>query len=85
MRLNIVLGLSALVPLASSAATATNIGVNRRYVGERDGVLHNVFEDSATGVKTSFVNNSGICETTPGVNHYSGYISTSPSDNMWFW
>ena len=41
----------------------------------RDGVEHTVFEHEATGAKIDFVTNSGICETTPGVNQYSGYLS----------
>ncbi len=85
MRLNSLLGISALVPSASLAATVPARGANRHYIEERDGVLHNVFQDSVSGMRTSFVNNSGICETTPGVNHYSGYISPTPDDNIWFW
>ncbi|KAI9146889.1 Mutanase [Paramyrothecium foliicola] len=27
----------------------------------------------------------GVCETTPGVNSYSGYISTDTNTNMFFW
>ena len=27
----------------------------------------------------------GVCETTPGVNSYSGYISLNQSTNMFFW
>lgn len=40
-----------------------------------DGVEHTIFEHEATGAKLDFVTNSGICETTPGVNQYSGYLS----------
>ena len=32
-----------------------------------------------------FVTNSGVCETTPGVNQYSGYLSIGSNQNMWFW
>lgn len=47
----------------------------KRSVYERDGVNRTVFEHEATGAKIDFVTNSGICETTPGVNQYSGYLS----------
>jgi hypothetical protein len=47
----------------------------KRYVVERDGVDHHVFEHDPTGSKIDVVKNSGICETTPGVNQYSGYFS----------
>jgi hypothetical protein len=47
----------------------------RSYIEKRDGVDHHVFEHEATGSIIDFVKNSGICETTPGVNQYSGYFS----------
>lgn len=47
----------------------------KRSFYERDGVKRTVFEHDATGAKIDFVTNSGICETTPGVNQYSGYLS----------
>lgn len=52
---------------------------------KRDGITYNVFEHRATGSKLEFVKNSGICETTPGVNQYSGYLSVGENMNMWFW
>jgi carboxypeptidase D len=72
----------------------------RHYTEKRDGVVHTIFEDDATGGTMDFVTNSGICETTPGVNQYSGYFSvgsmasfhymeqwlTNPENqSMWFW
>ena len=51
----------------------------------KDGVTYTVFEHAATGAKMEFVKNSGICETTPGVNQYSGYLSVGSNMNMWFW
>ncbi|EJD46912.1 alpha/beta-hydrolase [Auricularia subglabra TFB-10046 SS5] len=32
-----------------------------------------------------FVENSGICETTPGVYQASGYVDLSEDMSMWFW
>ncbi|KAI9567731.1 Alpha/Beta hydrolase protein [Boletus coccyginus] len=32
-----------------------------------------------------YVPNSGICETTPGVAQYSGYIDVGTNMSMWFW
>ncbi|OBZ76469.1 Carboxypeptidase S1 [Grifola frondosa] len=37
------------------------------------------------GVKLSSVRNSGVCETTPGVNQISGYINVGANMSMWFW
>lgn len=47
----------------------------KRSIEVRDGVTHTVFEHQATGAKIDYVTNSGVCETTPGVNQYSGYLS----------
>ncbi|KAL9105180.1 MAG: hypothetical protein Q9187_008779, partial [Circinaria calcarea] len=58
---------------------------DKRSFVERDGVNFTVFEHAATGAKMQFVTNSGICETTPGVNQYSGYLSVGNNMNMWFW
>ena len=86
MRLNVLLGLSATLCYSASAATISTPRASARYATEeRDGVVHNVWEDPASGASMSFVNNSGICETTPGVNQYAGYISTNAEDHMWFW
>lgn len=40
---------------------------------ERHGLT--VFKHAATDSKLEYVTNSGICETTPGVGQYSGYLS----------
>jgi carboxypeptidase C (cathepsin A) len=48
-------------------------------------VVYNVYHHAATRSKLSFVKNSGICETTPGVNQYSGYLSVGEDANMFFW
>ncbi|KAL9124230.1 MAG: hypothetical protein Q9217_006420 [Psora testacea] len=58
---------------------------DKRSFVERDGTNFTVFEHAATGAKMDFVTNSGICETTKGVNQYSGYLSVGPNMNMWFW
>lgn len=35
--------------------------------------------------KLRYVENSGVCETTPGVYSASGYADLSPTEHMWFW
>jgi carboxypeptidase C (cathepsin A) len=44
-----------------------------------------VFEHAQTGSSLRFVQNSGVCETTPNVQQYSGYLSVGANMNMWFW
>ena len=71
-----MLGISSLLTLALATFTiASPSHVNRRSFEVRDGVNYTVFEHAATSSKLSFVTNSGVCETTPGVNQYSGYFS----------
>jgi len=36
-----------------------------------------------TGIR--YVKNSGVCETTPGVEQISGYIDVGTNMSMWFW
>lgn len=42
---------------------------------------------SSQGAKIRFKQpgKTGICETTPGVDDYSGYISLNEKTNMFFW
>ncbi|KAF2734505.1 putative carboxypeptidase S1 [Polyplosphaeria fusca] len=77
--------LTAAVAFATAVFAAPTITHDKRSMVERDGVVYNVFEHAATGARIEFVNNSGICETTPGVNQYSGYLSVGTNMNMWFW
>ncbi|CAE6425046.1 hypothetical protein ACGC1H_004823 [Rhizoctonia solani] len=35
--------------------------------------------------KLRYKENTGICETTPGVDQASGYADLTPSQSMWFW
>jgi carboxypeptidase C (cathepsin A) len=90
MRLSIeyLLAIAAL-PAFASAAPAQGDGPehleSKRSSYTDNGVQHTVFEHEATGAKIDFVTNSGICETTPGVNQYSGYLSVGSNENMWFW
>jgi hypothetical protein len=46
-----------------------------KSLGKRHGAKHTIVKHNATGSEFDFVTNSGICETTPGVNQYSGYFS----------
>ena len=69
-------GISSLLTLAlATFAISSPALVDRRSFEVKDGVNYTVFEHAATGSKISFVTNSGVCETTPGVNQYSGYFS----------
>ncbi|CEI60066.1 unnamed protein product [Fusarium venenatum] len=49
------------------------------------GINRTVFKHAATKSSLEYVTNSRICETTPGVNQYSGYLDYSQNASMWFW
>ena len=69
-------GVSILLTLALATFTIASPSlVDKRSFEVRNGVNHTVFEHRTTGSNLSFVTNSGVCETTPGVNQYSGYFS----------
>ncbi|KAJ3560892.1 hypothetical protein NP233_g10540 [Leucocoprinus birnbaumii] len=40
---------------------------------------------ATTPGKLRFVQNSGVCETTPGVNQASGYGDLTATESIWFW
>ena len=77
--------IAALLSLTSVTLATPAPKVDKRSFVERDGQNFTVFEHAATGAKMEFVTNSGICETTKGVNQYSGYLSVGTNENMWFW
>ncbi|KAK8116976.1 uncharacterized protein PG998_005257 [Apiospora kogelbergensis] len=84
---SLALGLLAIFVTISAAipGSTSTAHLNKEYTEEHNGVQYTVFEHANTGAKMSYVNNSGICETTQGVNQYSGYISIGNNMNMFFW
>ncbi|KAF2258268.1 putative carboxypeptidase S1 [Lojkania enalia] len=77
--------LATAAAVISATVAAPAIKHDKRSVVERAGLVYNVFEHAATGARIEYVNNSGICETTPGVKQYSGYLSVGDNMNMFFW
>ncbi|RDX52337.1 alpha/beta-hydrolase [Lentinus brumalis] len=47
------------------------------YVEFQSSIMHDT--------KVRYVRNSGVCETTPGVNQWSGYLDIGANKSMWFW
>ncbi|KAI3394111.1 hypothetical protein diail_3235 [Diaporthe ilicicola] len=79
-----LLGLSSLAAAAPGSKASTS-KFDKRYVEERDGVTYNVFKRAGETASLSYVKNSGICETTPGVDQYSGYLDVGTDMHMWYW
>ncbi|KAJ7253703.1 alpha/beta-hydrolase [Mycena haematopus] len=46
---------------------------------------HTFNSAAVTDSGLTYVKNSGICETTPGVGQISGYINIAQNASMWFW
>lgn len=72
---------STLCLSASAAPTSSKIETRQEM---KNGINYNVFEHRDTGATLSYVKNSGICETTPGVNQYSGYLSVGKYSSTLF-
>ncbi|ESK90545.1 carboxypeptidase s1 [Moniliophthora roreri MCA 2997] len=70
--------------LATTFTYGTPISSSERPVLERRGPL--TFDSQLIpDVKLRYVANSGVCETTPGVQQLSGYIEIGTNMSMWFW
>ncbi|KAK8140802.1 hypothetical protein G3M48_001833, partial [Beauveria asiatica] len=78
-------GQLVLIALAGLGAALPQDGTNKQYKRTEHDVEYNVFEHAATGTSLKYVSNSGICETTPGVNQYSGYQTVGDNQHMWWW
>lgn len=65
----------SLVALANARSGVWTGGTDKKFVTKTpQGVDLTVFRHAATNSTIEYVTNSGICETTPGVNQYSGYL-----------
>lgn len=68
----------------SVAPRDSSSGTSKMFKRETNGIIYNVYEHAATNATLEIVENSGICETTPGVNTYSGYLSVGTnSEYRW--
>ncbi|KAG8843251.1 hypothetical protein FRB96_004217 [Tulasnella sp. 330] len=67
-----VLALAAHVR-SSPASTSTPVPTLNDYTSE------------VLGASIRYINNSGICETTPGVHTMSGYLDIGADQHTWFW
>jgi carboxypeptidase C (cathepsin A) len=50
-----------------------------------DFVHEPLLSNVTTPGKLRVVENSGVCETTPGVYQASGYGDLTPTESVWFW
>ncbi|KAJ4252928.1 hypothetical protein NW762_010834 [Fusarium torreyae] len=67
--------------VAPSLATVVN---PRQAPGHAEGVT-TIKSPSGSQIRYKEPGKDGICETTPGVNSYSGYIDIAPDVHVFFW
>ncbi|KAG6329228.1 hypothetical protein ID866_9862 [Astraeus odoratus] len=75
--------LSSFTSLASIILTtgAAPHGIGAKGKGVSVHFTSTIFKDTSV----RYIMDSGICETTPGVTQYSGYITVGNNMSMWFW
>ncbi|KAF2770901.1 peptidase S10, serine carboxypeptidase [Teratosphaeria nubilosa] len=65
-------------------ASTHAFNAKRQYPAEPQGVKTITSPGGAT-IRYKRPSDDGVCETTPGVNSYSGYISLDATTNIFFW
>lgn len=84
MSIRLALFLAGLsITLAALAASHPDLALDT--YATKEGVSHTTITDRTTNVTLDYVTNSGVCETTPGVNQYSGYLDIGDGNQMFFW
>lgn len=69
----------AIAALVGLGAALPQEATNKQYKRTENNIQYNIFEHAATDTTLKYVSNSGICETTPGVNQHSGYQTVGES------
>lgn len=76
----------SLLPLAAALfGTAKAVTVPKRKLPAEPTGVQTIVTPSNVTIRYKEPGKAGICETTPGVNSYSGYIDLSPTMHAFFW
>lgn len=75
--------LTALLAAGASSALGAILGP-RQAPSAAEGVT-TITSPSGSKIRYKEPGKDGICETTPGVNSYSGYIDIAPDVHVFFW
>lgn len=80
---------STLLLLVQAAHTSLVSEPTNLPSNQKDTVNHTLYTHTHPNTNSTleFIHNSGICETIPGVDQYSGYLSVGKDGgmNIWFW
>ncbi|QRW08929.1 Serine carboxypeptidase [Ceratobasidium sp. AG-Ba] len=98
MRTLSVLGLAPLLPAAlatrqfpivdgviGGVPKTETLKVDSFVAYKPGGTLNSTITSAITLGKLRYVENSGVCETTPGVYQASGYADLTANQSIWFW
>lgn len=81
---------SKLASLALSTISLATVGdalpklESRQFPANATGVT-TITSPTGAQIRYKEPGKAGVCETTPGVNSYSGYIDISPTSHTFFW
>ena len=79
-----LLAAASLATAIPSPRSSPNKLPKRQVPAEPTGVT-SITSPNGVTIRYKEPGSEGICETTPGVNSYSGYVDLSPSIHVWFW
>lgn len=91
MRITGAYAAGVIIPLIASLDAVLAFGPqarshnNKRQLPQEPRDVQTIATSSGATVRYKEPGKSGICETTPGVNSYSGFIDTSPTLHTFFW
>jgi hypothetical protein len=71
--------------LASLGVASATASPDKSYLVERAGILYSIFEDGGSSASNEYVENLGMCETTPSVRQVSTYLSVGGQQDLYFW
>ncbi|KAF7172956.1 hypothetical protein CNMCM5623_005100 [Aspergillus felis] len=81
-------GLISLLPVAAAIwapATHQLVTVDRRQLPKNPTGLKTIHTANNVTIRYKEPGKEGVCETTPGVKSYSGYVDLSPESHTFFW
>jgi carboxypeptidase C (cathepsin A) len=78
------LAASPLLAVASTLPRYVEDAVKRQIPAEPEGVT-TIKSPSGAQIRYKQPGKEGFCETTPGVNSYSGYVDLADDIHMFFW
>lgn len=74
-----------LLPLAAAIGNAANIDAIKRQLPNEPTGVKTITSPNNVTIRYKEPGKEGVCETTPGVNSYSGYIDLAPDSHTFFW